>query len=449
MKRWVTLLFLIFLYSGVFLFFTACRQELHNQNVLLITIDTLRADHLGCYGYSRKITPVLDRLSQNGILFENAFCTMPTTVPSHGSIFFGTWPRIHGSLSNSYFYTNRKLAFLPDLLQKAGYTTMAIISSGHLATAIKRVPGFNLLIYRGTDQNASTTLNLALKWFQKNGPKHYFVWIHLWDPHWPYVLHSEIMPGINRNFRDDIPHYHGFLLKQAYSPEGFQKMIDLYDNEIAYVDYQLGLFLDQLKRTTSLQNTMILVTSDHGESMDELAGTHNYAFDHGEFLFDSQLHVPLIVVLPKKRYSGLRIRQTVTLLDVMPTVLEFTKLPIPKSVDGKSFFPLFQQKNSGDRPVFVERRLYENRFKTPAEADQQFGIRGKEYKVIYNLPSGSYDLYKNSSEWKPFQTEEAAKRQMLLQLQDWIKRTSNRAPENLERVSAEELEQLNALGYVQ
>jgi choline-sulfatase len=337
MKRWVTLLFLIFLYSGVFLFFTACRQELHNQNVLLITIDTLRADHLGCYGYSRKITPVLDRLSQNGILFENAFCTMPTTVPSHGSIFFGTWPRIHGSLSNSYFYTNRKLAFLPDLLQKAGYTTMAIISSGHLATAIKRVPGFNLLIYRGTDQNASTTLNLALKWFQKNGPKHYFVWIHLWDPHWPYVLHSEIMPGINRNFRDDIPHYHGFLPKQAYSPEGFQKMIDLYDNEIAYVDYQLGLFLDQLKRTTSLQNTMILVTSDHGESMDELAGTHNYAFDHGEFLFDSQLHVPLIVVLPKKRYSGLRIRQTVTLLDVMQSLFS---LFFSRRIQGTDLFLL-------------------------------------------------------------------------------------------------------------
>jgi arylsulfatase A-like enzyme len=446
----------IFLFPAVvfaLLFFGACRQpagQSEHKNVLLITIDTLRADHLGCYGYSRKITPTLDRLSENGILFENAFCAMPTTVPSHGSIFFGTWPRIHGSLSNSYLFSNRKLAFMPALLQKAGYTTSAFVSSRHLANAMSKVAGFNNLLFI-QEQKASATLNMALKWFAKNQTKPFFVWIHLWDPHWPYDLHPEIMPKINRDFRDDIPLHHGFLSKETYTPESSQKMIDLYDNEIGYTDHQLGLFFEELRKTTQLENTMILIMSDHGESLNELAPKYNYAFDHGEFLFDSELHVPLIVVLPQKRHAGSRVRQVVTLLDVMPSVLQFSGLPIPKSVDGRSFLSLIQQKNSESYPdsIFVQRRIFGDQQKNPAEKGEQVGIRSAKYKLIYNLSTGSYDTYKNFLEWEPFQLEDAAKNRMLLQLKQWLKQTESRIPTNMESVTPEKIENLKSLGYVQ
>jgi len=439
------------LLGNTFLFFYGCGHQQSDTNVLLITIDTLRADHLSCYGYSRKITPTLDRLAGNGILFENAFCAMPTTVPSHGSIFFGTWPRVHGSLSNSYLYSNKNLSFLPALMRNAGYTTAAVISSRHLANAMQRVPGFDSLICQPKDQSAPATLSLALKWFENNRPKRFFVWVHLWDPHWPYLLHPEIMARINPTFRDDIEHYNSFLPKQAYSRDGLNKMVDLYDNEIAFVDYHLGLFLDKLRTISNLKNTMIIVTSDHGESLDEMIAKYNYAFDHGEFLFDSQLHVPLIVVLPEGRTARVRIRQAVTLLDIMPSVLDDSRIPIPTTVDGRSFMPLIQRKNISRLPdsVFFQRRIYGNRFQTPDESEQQFGIRDTNCKLIYNLPSGTCDLYKNSEEWQPFQGDEATKQQLLLRLQGWLRQTKHRASEHLESTSQGEIEKLKALGYVQ
>src|SRR5262245_32743637 len=106
---------------------------------LLITIDTLRADHLGCYVYSRTISPNLDRLASEGILFENAFCVMPTTLPSHGSIFFGTWPRIHGSVSNFIRFSNPSLVYFPQLLKQAGYSTAGFVSAHHLGANMKSI----------------------------------------------------------------------------------------------------------------------------------------------------------------------------------------------------------------------------------------------------------------------------------------------------------------------
>ncbi|HEY4492131.1 MAG TPA: sulfatase-like hydrolase/transferase, partial [Acidobacteriota bacterium] len=166
-------------------------------NVLIITIDTLRADHLGAYGYSRKISPALDKFAAGATLFENAYCVMPTTVPSHASLFFSTWPRIHGSTSNFMEISNRSLQFLPVSFRNAGYRTAAVVSVHHLGERFCPFGGFEMVDFPDDDRASEVTLKIARSWLRHRQKEKYFFWLHLWDPHSPYKLHPEFMERIN------------------------------------------------------------------------------------------------------------------------------------------------------------------------------------------------------------------------------------------------------------
>lgn len=421
-------------------------------NILFITIDTLRADHLGCYGYQRNITPVLDELAGEGVLFENAFAVMPTTIPSHGSMFFGTWPRIHGSTGNQYKFSSKNLPFLPRILQQAGYETSAFISIHHLTSAMADLPGFQMLngARQYEERRCQITLNHALEWFQEQKPQRYFAWIHLWEPHQPYALHprfmKEIYPGIDLNFK---PHY-SFFPEGAYTKEDLQKMVALYDNEIKFVDHNLGRFLEKLRKEKYLENTVLIITSDHGETLDEIAESHRYAFDHGEFLYDPQLHVPLMIVPPGER-KGRRVSSIVTLLDLMPTILDLTGLPIPESAQGISLLPFLK----GDQPktlpelVFLHRGKYTDPSRPAFLLEEQFGVREKDFKIIYASESHKWELYNNSSEDYPVKGHDQIRAELQEKLKAWLALTEKMAKPSGEMVSPEEIEELRSLGYVQ
>jgi arylsulfatase A-like enzyme len=432
------------------LFFLVSRRT--PQNVLLITIDTLRADHLGCYGYSRKITPSLDELASQGIVFENAFAVMPTTVPSHGSILFGTWPRIHGSTSNLYRFSNKSLSFLPKVLQSGGYSTAAFISIDHLFHAVRAVPGFETIegAAPGETRSAETTLSLALQWLKAKKRQRFFLWTHLWEPHQPYDLHPEFMNKIHPGFKNDVAQRYSFQAKGAYTKEGIQKMIDLYDNEIAYVDHQVGRFFQELKRTSVLDNTIVIVTADHGESLDEILETEGYGFDHGEFLYDSQLHVPLIVILPHSSRTGMRISQIVTLLDIMPTILDMSGLRIPSSVHGISLLPFLQNRRPShtDQLVFLHRGKYLNRESHPLLGEEEFGVRNGQYKLIITAETHQSFLYRNFHEGTPI-LKNPIERELQKSLQTWLQMTDRFKSRHSIAVSDDEAERLRSLGYVQ
>lgn len=420
------------------------------SNFLLITIDTLRADHVGTYGYPRKITPALDRLAAEGVLFENAFCVMPTTLPSHGSLFFSTWPRIHGSMSNFVRFSNDSLAFLPDLLQKSGYAVGAVVSVPHLGKNFQQFASFHDINYPDRDRNAEETFRAANEWLRSNKNPRFFLWIHLWDPHSPYQLHPQYMNEIHPGFRDDFEKHYQFLKDYSYPPGLLQDMVDLYDNEIAYTDDHLGRFLDSFRKRKDAGNTVILVMSDHGETLGELAQSERYAFDHGEFLYDHQLHVPLIVVIPGSKQHGVRIGRTVSLLDVMPTVLQMAGIPVPSSVQGNSLAP-YLSGTATTRPdslVFLERREFTNP-PMPFLAQRQFGIRERSYKLLYNETGKQAFLYKNGEEGAEVAGQDRLKDMMVQRMHEWLSMTAKLSRGAGNAVSEEEAEKLRSLGYVQ
>ena len=449
MKKAIAIVVFLAAVAGVLIYGYRSRSR-KPVNFLLITIDTLRADHLGAYGYSRKLTPVLDRLAAGGILFENAFCVMPTTLPSHGSIFFSTWPRIHGSLSNFVRFSNGSLTFLPDLLQKAGYAVGAVVSVPHLGKNFEHYSSFHDIRFPDRDRSAEETLHTARAWLKSNGDQPFFLWIHLWDPHSPYELHPAYMDQIHPGFKNDFEKHYQFLKGYSYPPDLLQDMVDLYDNEIAYTDDQLGRFLDGFGRRKGAENTMILVLSDHGETLGELAQSEGYAFDHGEFLYDHQLRVPLIVVPPGAKERGLRISHTVSLLDVMPTILQTAGVPVPSSAQGNSLVPYLAGSTPArqDPLVFLERR----EFTTPPMpflAQRQFGIRERNYKLLYNESDKQAFIYKNGNEGVEATGQDRLKDMMLKRMQEWLTMTAGLSKGTGQAVSEEEAEKLRSLGYVQ
>jgi arylsulfatase A-like enzyme/Tfp pilus assembly protein PilF len=303
-------------------------------NVVMITIDTLRADHLGCYGYKQIKTPNIDALAAEGTRFERAFAAVPVTLPSHSSIMTGTYPM----LSGMHDFSGNKLSplqpTLASVLKQSGYQTGAVVGAAVLDSRFGLNQGFDFY-YDHFDFSRLDEANLdemerpgnvvadvALDWLAKNSQKKFFLWMHLYDPHFPY--------------RPPEPY------KSEYAARP-------YDGEIAFADEQVGRVLRFLKEKGLYQNTLIVLCGDHGESL----GEHGEK-THGFFIYNATMHVPLIVRLPeqlpeKPTESGAphAIADPVSLVDLMPTVLGAIEATVPSQVQGSSLLP--QLRTGGDR----------------------------------------------------------------------------------------------------
>ncbi|PWT92306.1 MAG: hypothetical protein C5B54_03740 [Acidobacteria bacterium] len=286
------------------------------DNVLLVTIDTLRADYVSAYGSQKVHTPNIDSVAAEGVLFRVAVSSVPLTLPSHVSIFTGLIPPVHQVRDNGGFVLNQRVTTLTEILKVHGMHTAAFIGSFSLDSRFGLAQGFDIY-----DENYPTTAtkvtmperraedvaNAALKWLSSNkGP--WFVWVHFFDPHFPYQ-----------------------------PPVEFQKKYpgDLYAGEVAYADQQLGRLLEFLKQNHLDKTTLIVITSDHGESL----GEHGEK-THGIFGYESTLHVPLILA-PMNHGS---IETRVRLIDVAPTILELQHLHFGSKIQGLSLVPLLNGK---------------------------------------------------------------------------------------------------------
>jgi choline-sulfatase len=298
-------------------------------NILLITIDTLRADHLGCYGYGPAATPVLDSLAARGVRFTAAIAHTPLTAPSHASILTGLLPLGHGVRDNGAFVLPTSPATLAELLQGDGYRTAAFVSGFPLDRRFGFARGFETYddhLLRGRDRRrapyvertAEAPTRLASEWIRGTSDP-WFVWVHYFDPHAPYEPPADLAGRF------------------ASRP---------YDGEIAFVDRELGRLLEIAAGHS--RNTLVLVTSDHGESL----GEHGEA-THGVFVYDSTLRVPWIMAGPG--ISPGRVSPVVARgIDVAPTLLDYAGLQAPRAMQGRSLRPAADGQEMQDAPAYAE-----------------------------------------------------------------------------------------------
>jgi arylsulfatase A-like enzyme/Tfp pilus assembly protein PilF len=285
-------------------------------NVVLVTIDTLRSDRLGAYGNASGLTPNLDRLAESGVLFENASTVTPLTLPAHASILTGTYPLRHGIRDNGGYYLAPENVTLAEVLSREGYATGAFVAAFVLDSRWGLDQGFDRygddfdfssfddVSLSSVQRPGDLVLDEALGFMKDAGSRPFFTWIHWYDPHTPY----------------DPPERH--------------RGRDPYDGEVALVDELLGRLVRSLAESDLAHDTILVVTADHGEGLDDHGET-----EHGFFIYDSTMKVPLIWKAPGSP-EGLRLRAQVRSIDLMPTILDELGVEPPADVQGVSLRPL-------------------------------------------------------------------------------------------------------------
>ena len=289
------------------------------RNLLVITIDTCRADRLGCYGHGKARTPMIDSLAKNGVSMEKTYALQPITLPSHATIFTGLHPRNHGIHNNGIYKLPEEALTMAELLRDRGYETGAIISAFVLNRQFGLSQGFDHYDDSLSDDRkqlsdiaemkASVVSDRAIKWINQKEDQKWFLWLHYFDPHANY--------NPPPRFRTENGHP--------------------YDGEIAYVDSELVRVFRALEQKNLRKKTVVILTSDHGESL----GEHDEG-SHGIFLYNAVMRVPLIFSLPGALPEEKTVPRVTSLLDVMPTALELLGIKPPASLQGRSLMPLLE-----------------------------------------------------------------------------------------------------------
>ncbi len=334
-------------------------------NVLWVTIDTVRADHMSTYG-GRAATPAFQQVADQGVLFEQAFAQIAVTGPSHTTMLTGTGPWTHGTLLNG-IPVREDLPVLPQILHERGYRTAAFVSAYVLDgqygfsrgfetydDELGRFPGLDSLVFFRSvamlrrhldpdmvvERRGDHTTDKALTWLQGRDEP-WFVWVHLFDPHGPYeppAPYDEVYAqGLSATLATGTPVVEQYdvapyLRKSLEGVTSVPWVVAQYDGEIAYTDEQLGRLLSALEERGSLDNTLVVVNGDHGESL----GEHQVWFDHGDDLYDASTWVPLAIKLPGGEHAGVRVDDPVELVDLAPTILDLLGMAPVQGMEGRT-----------------------------------------------------------------------------------------------------------------
>jgi arylsulfatase len=382
------------------LFVLAHHRSSPPSNVLLITVDTLRADHLGCYGYSRPTSPNIDALARNSVVFEDAHCQVPKTNPSLASLFSGLYPQNHKDLRLRLTLPS-SVQTLAGRLAAAGWNTAGIVGQFNLVRRSGLAQGFETYIddfphasdsaapgrFRtGSEKRAEDLTDLALGWLKDHSDSRFFLWIHYVDPHAPYDPPPPFDTSMPSEGYPNTVLERAQIHDQAFDPPHY----DLahyerrYDGAIRYVDEHIGRLLAGLARLGVERRTLVVFTADHGEAMGDPDAAGAPHFSHGSTLSEGETHVPLIFHLPADSGGSptRRVRGPVEMVDVAPTVLSILGLaPLPS--DGESLEPAFAT----------------GRAKSPFAFSYSFesnsvSLEDSRWKLVYS-PAGSLAEYFN------------------------------------------------------
>lgn len=452
-------------------------------NVLVVTLDTTRADHTSAYGYERRTTPRLEETVAQGVRFEAAYAPMATTLPSHTTMFTGLLPRTHGTLKNGLL-VDASLPLLSEILGGAGYQTGAFLSSFAVSSNFGLNRGFSVYDDDFKDgeckwdvarweghkidgdfcRRGDLTRKRAEAWLEEKGyvppvagdapdkgasvkdtpakqpakPKDpFYVWIHFFDAHNPY----------------DPPEEQAKLFPpKGNPPTELDREIAKYDAEIHFADQEMGKLFDRLAKAKVLDDTLVIVAGDHGEGLMD----HGWML-HGLQIYEEAVRVPFVFRWPSKLPAGKNIPQPVELADMTPTVLELTGIATPKAKNDPEGLSLVAAMNGtatldADRKVLVQRRFYESDSERGVEVKgSKHGLRVGNWKYIEAKDEDSFELYdlaadpgekNNLVKDKPHQRSTIASA-----LETTLADTPQ--PPAPRTVSEEDARRLEALGYVQ
>ncbi len=416
---------------------TSIQADASLPNVVLITIDTLRADYVGAYGSTEVKTPSLDSLAGDGVVFDNAYCQVPLTPPSHASILTGTYPATHGLRDFTVGQFRKGTLSLARILKNRGYQTAAFVSAFVLDRSWGLNEGFDLYYdnfdlkeLEGTNPGnvqrpAEETINEVLPWLE-NAQDPFFLWVHLFDPH--------------HNYDPPAPY------SQLYST-------NLYAGEVAYADSQLGRLLSLLRRSDRYENSLIVALSDHGEAL----GDHGEN-EHGFFLYEAVIKIPFIVKLPKSYgIKGIRVETIAETVDVLPTVLQVLRAPLAPEwgIEGRGLLSVMLRKRTEDRFAYAETLYPLTTFGwSPLKV-----FRQGHFKFIHAPRPELYDLSKDPKELNNLYSRNQALanqlRTELLRVEQSFSSDSEPAQSELAQsdpsqseLDSETIEKLSALGYV-
>ena len=396
-------------------------------NFVLITLDTIRADRIGCYGFSNIKTPVIDSFARKGVMFKKCISSTPLTLPSHTSILSGTSPLYHGVRDNGGFLVPNELTTLAEVFKNNGYQTAAFVASYVLDSRWGLYQGFDyyfdqfdLGLYKSVtmadiQRPANEVIDQVLGWFKEKNPTKYFVWVHLYDPHTPYDPPSP--------YKEKYPN-------------------NPYLGEIAFADNQIGRLVDYLKENHMDENTIIIFAGDHGESL----GQHKEQ-THGFFIYQEGIHVPLIFVFPFKKLQGISREIVTSLEDIAPTVLEMAGLEIPRDVQGKSLIPFFF-KEDRRKNRFAYSETYYARFHYGWS--ELKSIQNKKYKLIISSDPELYDLQNDPEETNNLARENQTLLKSFLKEADQLISdfSQNALSLDYSKLDEEARRKLSALGYI-
>lgn len=452
-------------------------------NILLITIDTLRADHLGCYGYQLDTSPTIDRLAKKGILFTDCAPQWPQTLPSMAALNTGLYPKTMGIKYGGHKLPSSFL-LMSEIFSQAGYRTGAVVANFNIGKTFGFNQGFdhfveswqemwkekkrNILFYNYPGKvkhftNATIMVDQALKWLEESkNEKPFYLWLHYMDPHGPYLPPKSHAGYFNNKYTaepvplEELPPY-----QLQTDDETGLPITDLafyqaqYDREIRFIDDELGRLFSDIKQYNSDRNTIIILTSDHGESLSE----HNYYLEHGKLPYQACAHIPLIIADNTKLSAGLTFKKPVGLIDVSATILELAGIAIPQHFEGQSLAPLMRKKKNAAVPkyTFMEsgRTIKDTQLTVRYGKWKLIHVRSlKNRKVMAGTEYELYDIKNDPSEIHNLVTQHPKIVKRLGKvLHDWYTSGPRPSEQNIEvdinSLDPKAVEMLKSLGYVE
>jgi arylsulfatase A-like enzyme len=427
-------------------------------SVLLVTIDTLRADHTEIHGYARPTAPHLDALAREGTVFLAAYTPTPTTGPSHSTLFTSSYPSTHGVRKNGYALLPERRT-LAEVLRDAGWHTGAVVSAFPLAARFGYARGFEhyddqfpletasidsrewegFELPEAFDRRADATTDRALAWLDATpADRPWFLWVHYYDPHAPY----------------DPPQGFRRLVRDPGGPptRPLEQAIVAYDAEIRFADEQIGRLLHAAEARAGAEHLLVVAAADHGEGL----MSHGW-MEHGVNLYEELVHTLLLVRWPARVRAGQRVDGPVGLIDMAPTVLSLLGVPAasiqPEGMDLSRVL-VDGAPPPSDRPLYFQRRLYTERDERewPAVGDM-FGVRWGAWKYVTAPEEGKtelFDLARDPGEARNLAGSSAGVEARLAAAADsWAARQRAEAAGLAHAVSAEDAARLRALGYVE
>ncbi len=393
------------------------------MNVLLITLDTTRADHLGCYGYEAARTPYLDELAANGILFSNAYCQVPMTLPSHCSILTGLNPLVHGVHNNGTYILDPKFLTLAEILRDRDFQTAAFTASYSVDSRFGLDQGFDIYDDSLQEDSPFKPVNAERPagqvfasfsaWLDQNGLEPFFTWVHFFDPHLPY----NPPPDVFKDFADRP-----------------------YDGEIAYMDRYVGEVVRALKERDLYEKTLIVIAGDHGEALGE-----REEIGHGIFLYEPTVRVPVIFHAKAHLPSGKVVDPRIRLVDLVPTILDLLEIPPVAGLDGVSLVSHMEGRRKDSLDSYLE-TFYPRENHGWSELT---GLVSGEWKYIEAPRPELYHLGRDPDEKNNLIAAETATAETMKEaLEEKIRRAAGESS-GARELTAEEREKLRSLGYIQ